>query len=147
MARSKIALKAKSYVVIEGTETEMSTVKESITLNLTKNEADASAKGDEWDRARGTTKVSSIDFQLLVKAGDTVRTALLDSFLNGTPLEMYFLDGAYGTAGSEGIHADYEVFSMTRTENRKEMLVYDVNLKITDGETSGVPEWFIDAGT
>ena len=144
MARSKIALLAKSYIVIEATETEMSTVKETVTLNLSKNEADASAKGDAWDRMRGTTLVASIDFQILVKAGDAIKTALLDSFLNGTPLEMYFLDGEYGVAGSEGIHADFEVMQFNRTESRKDMLVYDVNVKITDGETSGVPEWFID---
>ncbi|TWT63194.1 hypothetical protein [Rubinisphaera italica] len=145
MSRSKLSFKAKSYVNLAGTDTEMTTIKDQVTLNFSKNESDDSAKGDEWDMVRGTTKVVSVDFQLLVKADDPIKTALLDSLLNNTPLEMHFLDGSLGTAGSEGIHADFEVMQMNRTEARKEVLVYDCNVKITRGETEGVPEWFIDA--
>ena len=145
MGRTRIGLKAKAYAMIGATETEIDIIKEQVQMTLTKNEADVSGRGDEWDLVRGTTKVNSIDFQILDKDGDTIKDTFLDSFLNGTPIEMWFLNFAKATSGAEGPHAEYEVFQMNRTEARKEGIVYDITLKPTDGPTAGLPEWYIEA--
>lgn len=146
MGRTRIGLKAKAYANISSSETEIDIIKEQVQLTLTKNETDVSARGDEWDKVRGTSKVHSVDFQLLDKEGDTIKDTFLDSLLNDTPIEMWFLNIAKGTAGAEGPHAEYEVFQMNRTETRKEGIVYDITLKPTDGPTPGLPEWYIDSG-
>lgn len=144
MGRTRLGLKAKAYAMIASTETELAIIKDDVSITLTKNETDVSSRGDEWDLVRGTTKVNSVDFQLLDKEDDTIAAVFMDSLLNGTPIEMWFLNFAKGTAGAEGPHAEYEVFQMNRKEARKEGIVFEIIVKPTDGPTAGLPEWFID---
>jgi len=139
MARARIGLKCKAYLG----ESELSIVRDTVNLTLNKNEADVSRRGNDWDLARGTSKVLSADFQVLDIEDDADVATLMDSFLNGTPIEMYFLNGPKDTAGSEGPHAEFEVMQMNRNEARKDAVVYDVVVKPTDGPTSGLPEWFV----
>lgn len=118
-----------------------------VTVPLTKGEADTSRRGTEWKTRRGTLKDASIDFQLVQEDGDAAFTALLNSFLNNTPIELLALNGPVGTVGSEGLRATCEVFNFQDAQALESAVVYDVSAKPTpakDGSGNAIdPEWFV----
>lgn len=111
-----------------------------VTLNLTKTEADVSRRGSGgWRAIVGAMKEASIDFELVFRDGDEDFEALRDSFLNGTAVGMAVMDGAIETSGSQGLRADFEVFSMTRNEPLEGSITYTFSVKPTDSDNP--PAW------
>ena len=142
MGRTRLGLKARLYRGASPT-TPCNVVKDQLTLTLTKSEADVTPLGSDWEVFRGTVKAGEISFQLLDKAEDTDVAAFLDSFLNGTVLEIHCLNGPIDEPGASGLRAPMECTQFNRTSANKEGSVYDVTLKITEGEFA--PNWFVVA--
>jgi hypothetical protein len=115
-----------------------------VTIPLTKGEADTSRRGTTWKTRRGTLKDASIDFQIVQEDGDAAFAALLDSYLNGTPIELLALNGDVAEAGSEGLRCTCEVFSFQDGQALESAVVYDVSAKPTPSEHD--PEWYEAAG-
>lgn len=74
-------------------------------------------------------------------ATDALIIALLDAALNGTGLDMIFLDGPQGTTGSQGPRADFKVEGVPRGEKLKEGMTVQISLKPL--LTVNKPAWFV----
>lgn len=118
-----------------------------VTVPLTKGEADTSRRGTQWKTRKGTLKDASIDFQLVQEDGDGAFDALLDSFVNGTPIELLALNGASNEPGAQGLRAYCEVFNFQDGQALESAVVYDVSAKptpVNDAEGDAIdPEWYV----
>lgn len=74
---------------------------------------------------------------------DELVIALLAAYQNQTAIDMIFLDGAIGTAGSQGPRADWMVATFPRTENLSEGMEIEIDLK--PALTANTPAWYIAA--
>jgi hypothetical protein len=115
-----------------------------VTIPLTKGEADTSRRGSTWRTRRGTLKDASIDFQIVQKDGDATFTALLNSYINGTPIELLALNGATTDTAAEGLRATCEVFNFQDAQALESAVVYDVSAKPTT--SANPPAWYEAAG-
>lgn len=116
-----------------------------VTVPLSKGEADISRRGDSWRQRKGTLKDASIDFQLIQEDGDTAFDAFLDSFINGTPIELLALNGADDEEGAQGLRATCEIFKFDDGQALEEGETYDLSAKPT--VSANPPEWHIVAGS
>lgn len=129
--------------------TEIVNVKD-VTLPLTKGEADASRRGSSWKTRIGTLKDASIDFQLIQQDGDASFTALLDSFLLGTPIDLLVLNGPITDTAAQGLRATCEVFNFQDGQPLEGAQTFDVSCKPCPAVNPGsnppnqpiVPVWF-----
>ena len=111
-----------------------------VTINLEAGDADVTTRGGGGFRQSvATLKDGSVDFQMVWDTSDSDFTALKDAFFNNTSIELSFMDGAIGTAGSQGLHADFSVTNFSRSEALEEALMVDVTVKVT--KSSNTPEW------
>ena len=112
-----------------------------LTLQLEKGEADVSRRGSGgWAAVRGTLKKFQADVEMVWENTDADAAAFLDAFLNNTTIEVLLLDGAVGTAGSEGIRATCEVMNFNRTENLEDGMM--VNFTLKAGWSDNPPAWY-----
>lgn len=146
MGRTRLGLKGKLYLGATPT-TPCKVVKDQLTLSLTKSESEVTPLGSEWEKIRGTVKAAEISFQLLDKDEDTDVDTFLDSFLNGTPIEVYALNGAIDEVGAQGLHGFFECTQCNRVSQNKEASVYDVTLKVTEDDDDTDPEWHVVEGS
>lgn len=72
---------------------------------------------------------------------DTLIIALLDASLNGTGLDLIFLDGLIGVSGTQGPRADFKVEGVPRSEKLKEGMNVQISLKPL--LTANKPVWFV----
>lgn len=110
-----------------------------LTLNLTKGEADVSRRGTEWKLTKPTLKDGSVDFEMVWDTGDADFTAIQTAWNDGTTIDMAFLDGEIGTTGSQGLRAEFEVISFTRSEPLEGGVMASVSLK--PASTANAPAW------
>lgn len=121
-----------------------------VTVPLSKGEADTSRRGSSWKTRKGTLKDASIDFQLIQDDGDASFTALLDSFLNGTPIDLLVLDGAIADPAAQGLRATCEVFNFQEGQPLENAVTFDVSAKPCPAKNPNssppgapiVPTWF-----
>lgn len=111
-----------------------------VTVPLTKGEADTSSRASSWKTRKGTLKDASIDFQLVQKDGDASFAALLDSFLDGSPIELLVLNGTTADTAAQGLRATVEVFQFQESQPLENALVYDVSCKPTPA--TNPPSWY-----
>ena len=111
-----------------------------VTVPLTKGEADTSSRASSWKTRKGTLKDASIDFQLVQADGDAAFAALLDSYLDGSPIELLVLNGATGDTAAQGLRATVEVFQFQESQPLENALVYDVSCKPTPA--TNPPSWY-----
>jgi len=107
-----------------------------LTLNLDKTEADASARVSGWTLTVGTMKNATIEFEIIEDTTDANWTALKNSFINGTEIDVAVLNGPSATVGSNGIRAYMEVMTFNRNEQLNGIITRNVTLKAcwpTDG--------------
>lgn len=85
------------------------------TINPDKTKVEIASRESAWNKKKGGMKVLSAEMTYLrkKKAADSNFNTLLDSFLNGTAVELAFMDEAIATSGAEGWRGYYEVFTLT----------------------------------
>jgi hypothetical protein len=122
-----------------------------VTIPLSKGEAETSTRAAAWKTRRGTLKDASIDFTLRAVANDADYTALLNSYLNNTPIELLALDGPVGTTGSQGLRAVCEVFNFQASQALENAVGFEVSCKPTPTFDAGgaliAPTWFTSTGS
>jgi len=110
---------------------EMSNVRD-VNLGLEKNRIDMTTRANNgWRANKGGLKDLSIETEIVWDPEDTHFDALLDSFLNGTALDLLVLDGPVTTSGSKGFRFQGEVFSFSRNEPRDDAMTASVTIAPT----------------
>ena len=75
-----------------------------VSTPLSKSEADVSRRETRFKLARGAMIEAAVEIAYQYKKGtDAVFDALLDSFLNGTPIQVAIMDQAIATSGAQGL--------------------------------------------
>lgn len=121
------------------TWTERSNVRD-LTLNLEKGEADLTTRANNgWRATVGTIKDASLEFDIVWDTEDAFFTALKDAYLNGTNIDLAAMDGAIATSGSQGLRAEWQVTSFSRSEPLEEGVTVSVTLK--PAYSDNAPEW------
>lgn len=139
----KLGLDAKLYrnsgVFATPAWEEMPNVRD-LTLNLEKNEADVTTRGNQgWRATVGTLKDASIEFQMVWDPSDGGFAALQQAFFSNTPVELAVMDGDITDPDSEGLRASFDVFNFTRNEALEEAILVDVTIKPT--YAAHAPQW------
>lgn len=110
-------------------------------LNLEKGEADVTTRAAAgWELVVATLKTAALEFGMVWDTADAAFTAIRNSFLNDTTIELLALDGSSATTGSQGLRADMMVSGFTRNENLREALTADVRVKPT--YSVNAPTWY-----
>jgi len=101
-----------------------------VTLNLSKDEADITTRGnDGWKATVGTLKDGSIDFEMLWKPGDAAFDAIESAWANNTELAFAAMSGAIDAAGSKGLAGNFNVINFSRSEPLGEAVTVSVTIK------------------
>jgi len=105
----------------------------SVNVALEKTEIDISERGVNWKASKGGMKSAGCDIEAYWKNGDAGFTALKDSYLDDTSIELLALtgdiDASAGGTGSEGPRMTCDVFNFSRNEGMDEAVTATVNAK------------------
>lgn len=116
-----------------------------LNVDLTKAEVELAERASGWLQTGGGRKQGAVTFDYLHNAGtDTVFDALLDSYLNDTPIEMAFMDQAIATTGAQGLRAPMLVTQLSQAQELDGALMFAVAVKVTrmvEGGSVIVPSW------
>jgi hypothetical protein len=117
-----------------------------VTLSLEKGEADVTTRAnDGWRATKGTLKDASVEFQMVWDTEDTGFTAIQEAYFGNTSLDLAVMSGDITTAGSQGLRAEMDVFSFSRSEALEEAQMVDVSLKPT--YSANAPTWMVVSGS
>ncbi|MFI4876625.1 MAG: hypothetical protein ACIALR_14845 [Blastopirellula sp. JB062] len=118
-----------------------------LSVPFSKERAESMDIDYDWKFERGTHKSSGLTFQ--VEARKSLKDDLdvfRDSFLSGTPIEIYAADGLVAEAGTEGLRAYVECFDFPINKPLNGVSVIDITLGLTRVvESSAVvlPSWYV----
>lgn len=146
----KLGFEGKLYFCAAGiggtpTWTEITKAK-NVTLNLSKNEADATTRANGgWKAVKGALKEASIEFDMPWDTTDATLTALQTAYLTNALIGIACMDGGITTAGSQGLWADIDVLEFTRDEPLDDGMGVKVTVKPTI--SANAPQWKTVAGT
>ena len=139
-----IGLNAKLYYdpagVGGGTWTELTNVRD-VTLNLEKSEADVTTRANNgWRAMAALLKDGSVEWEMVWDTADAGFTAIKDAYFNNSLIGLAIMDGDITTPGSQGLQANFEVMSFSRSEPLEDAL--KVNVTVKPGYSpSTPPEW------
>ena len=128
------------------TWSEITNVKD-VTMNMEKDETDVTTRGSNGFKEFVDGMIDgSVDFNMVWDTTDTAFTAIQTAFFAKTGVEFLILDGAAGTAGSEGLRATMMIKKFTRNETLGEALTVDVTIRPRKN-ANAAPAWYTDPGT
>lgn len=113
------------------------TMKRVVDVNcpLQKDTADVSRRESDWEMFIGGLKKSSLDFEYVYKNGaDADFAALIDSFVNDTPIGLACTDLGVSETGAFGFSAYWVVEEAGLDQKLKEGMKIPFKLKLTDYE-------------
>ena len=106
---------------------------EEVSLDLSKGTAEFKPRSVKHTLKRGAKHESPLQFKYPVTSvADTVRDALFDSFVNGTPIEFAVTDKAIADSSAFGFKAYMEVMKFPMPLNAEEGFMIDVEAEPTD---------------
>lgn len=118
---------------------EMPNVKD-VKVGFTKGEADVTTRASGGYKAqRGALIDLVISFTMIWDPLDADFTAIRDSFLNRTAMELLGLDGASNVVGNQGPRVTCEVFKFERDESLEKTMEVAVEVKPTYADNP--PAW------
>ena len=102
-------------------------------------------RDSKYEKTRGGHQSLGISFQYrhVRGADDAVRDDLLDSLVNGTPIEIATFDAPITVAGAVGLRQYVEIMKLDRAAETGNVVTYDVEGKHTEYYENGV---LIDPG-
>lgn len=113
-----------------------------LTLDLSASEADVSTRASDWRQIKATLQDVTVTFQMLYDTADADWTAFHDAFINKTNIDLFVADGASGTNGTEGLHAEFTVTQFSVSEALEDVLLCDITCRPAKPGTAGDdPEW------
>lgn len=105
---------------------------------LTKQMADVSRKVSRWKRNKGSLKDGPLEFTYVYQGGtDGALLALLDSFVNDTPIEMAVVDKDISEADAFGFRAFYEVSDFPINQPLVDGVTLAIKCTLADYEEDG----------
>jgi TP901-1 family phage major tail protein len=141
----KLGMEAKLYrnggTQASPTWTEIQNVKD-LTLNLEAGEADVTTRGNAgWRATVATLKDGSIEFDMVWDTEDANFTAIKDAFFNGTNIDLAVMDGDIMQTGTQGLRAEFNITSFSRSEPLEEAITVSVTAK--PAYSVNAPEWMV----
>jgi len=113
-----------------------------VTVNGERGEADVTTRGGNgWRQRVGVLLDGTVEFQMVWDSEDTDLVAIQTAWLNGTLIDMAFMDGDISTTGSQGLRAEMVVLNFSRSEELENALMLDVS--VAPGFSSNPPDWMI----
>jgi len=115
-----------------------------VTLNLERNVADVTTRGNEGWRANvGVLKDGTVDFTMVWNTDDVNFQAIRDAFLArsiaaGT-IEFFVMSADVDEADAEGLRASFMVTKFTKNEKLEEAQMVDVTIQPTISDHA--PQW------
>jgi len=114
---------------------------------FSKGKAEQKTRVSKFNFKRGTYIELGVAFGYDYEPGgsDTVFAALLDSFLNNTPIEFWAADGLAATVGTAGPRMVCEVFECPMGQKLEETGKFDIAAEITRVTEGGEliePDWY-----
>ena len=115
-----------------------------VTLNLERNVADVTTRGNEGWRANvGVLKDGTVDFTMVWNTDDVNFQAIRDAFLarsiaDGT-IEFFVMSADVDEADAEGLRASFMVTKFTKNEKLEEAQMVDVTIQPTISDHA--PQW------
>lgn len=140
----RLGMEAKLYYKIggvggAGSWEELTNVKD-VTLNLEAGEADVTTRGNAgWRATVATLREGSIEFEMVWDTADAGFSAIKDAYFTNAKIGFAVMDGDIGTAGSQGLQADFSITNFSRKEALEEAIMVSVTAKPTYSTTA--PEW------
>jgi hypothetical protein len=108
-------------------------------LPLSKGEVSLEDRDSKWKKMlAGLSEVGlSGTYNKRRNKTDAIWTALMDSYLNDTPLQFYIMDAPIADSGAYGFKAYFQVFSLEKTEELETVQNYSFGMKLTYYEEAG----------
>jgi hypothetical protein len=115
-----------------------------VTLNLEKNSADVTTRGNNgWRAMVGVLKDATIDFAMVWNTSDAnfaaIRDAFLASDLAGQTIEFFVMSADVDLADSEGLRASFMVEKFSKKEPLEDAQGVDVTIRPTFSDYA--PAW------
>lgn len=109
-----------------------------LAVNLSKEEVDDTVRAnDGWKSTKGKLKDAEITFQMRADQDDPHYIAYRDAFLNDTHIGQRVYDG--DAADGNGLEADFVITGFNHSQNKSEVQMVDVTMKVTYVDTA--PVW------
>jgi hypothetical protein len=113
---------------------------QNVTWELTKGSADVSTRGNAgWGADLATLKRGNFNLECVYDPADTDMVALMAAYLTNSIAAFYIASGDKVTSGTQGLWADFQVHTASKTENLEEGQMITFTLKPT--LTDVPPEW------
>lgn len=113
-----------------------------VTLALNADEVDVTTRAGGGHKQTEPGLIdSSVEFDINWDTDDENFSALQTAFLARTEIEVLVLDGAYTSAGSEGLRMTAKVTTFSRDEALASNLTVSVTLKPCIADNA--PEWYV----
>jgi hypothetical protein len=96
-----------------------------LSLKMKKGEAKVDSRASRWSKKKGSLKEIEVEWEMNDDSADTALTAIINAFINDTPLAFFIKDASDG----HGIDGDFEVFGCDREEKLEDAVVYKINIK------------------
>lgn len=115
-----------------------------LTLNLEKNDADVTTRGNNgWRAIVSVLKDATVEFNMIWNTDDAVFQAIKDAFLAASiedqSLEFFVMSCDIDEADCEGLRATFTVSNFTKNEPLEEAQNVDVSLRPTI--SAHAPQW------
>lgn len=102
-------------------------------LPLSKGEVALEDRESEWKVFLAGLKEVGLSgtYNKRINTADTVFDAMMDSFLNDTPIQFHAMDTDITYTGAYGFKAYFQVFSLEKTEELETIQNYSFGMKLT----------------
>ena len=125
--------------IVPGNWTELDNVRD-VTLSQEHGEADVTTRANAgWKATAVALKDATVEFEMVWDTDDAGFAALQAAFAAKATIGILVLDGAVAVAGSQGLVADMNVISFSRSEPLTEAVTVSVTLK--PGYSTEPPRW------
>lgn len=101
-------------------------------LDLSKGRAEFAARYSRYKRKKGTTIEAPASMSIEYRKNNAFITAVRDSFINGTVLDMAFMFDDITEDGAEGFRMPVEVFDFPLSRNLEEGAIFEVEVELTE---------------
>lgn len=114
---------------------------QNVTWSIQLGSADVSTRGQNgWGADLATLKRGEFNIECVYDPADADMIAMMGAFLTGAQMAFYIASGGSTTSGTQGLWADFQVFTAAKTENLEEGQMITFTLKPT-GLSDVAPEW------
>lgn len=111
-----------------------------LTLNLEAGEADVTTRGNNgWRAVTPTLFDASVEWEMVWDTADEHFAAVQAAFFGRNTIALAIMSGSASAEETQGLWADFKIFSFSRSEALEEALAVSVTAKPTYSAVA--PEW------